>query len=274
MRGEARGSFAPLRQKLRHLGVHQETDLNAIMSKITVWRHFDRGEDIVPAGSSPSHSTVLISGVACLYERLADGRRQIYTFQYPGDFCDLSRHVLQATTSDVTVGAATDCLAGSIENHALDRLLVQYPAFGTALWRSSVLEASALRARLLSHRRTAIGNVAHLLCEHLARQSAVGIENSIIPVSQVELADAAGLSTVHINRTVKELQCLGLLSKSGRSIQVVDRQRLAHLAGFDGCYLDMPKVLASWDVTILKLCPSPGNAGLKPPLKHRKMPNA
>jgi CRP-like cAMP-binding protein len=253
---EARGSFAPLRQKLQHLGVHQETDLNAIMSKISVGRHFDRGEDIVPAGSSPKHSTVLINGVACLYERLVDGRRQIYTFQYPGDFCDLSRHVLQATTSDVAVGAATDCWTGSIENHALDRLLVQYPAFGTALWRLSVLEASALRVRLLNHRKTAIQNVAHLLCEHLARQSAIGVTNSIIPVYQVELADAAGLSTVHINRTVKELQRLGLLAKSGRSIHVVDRQRLAHLAGFDGHYLDMPKVLKSWEVTLLKLCSS------------------
>ncbi len=59
--------------------------------------------------------------------------------------------------------------------------MVQYPAFGMALWRSTVLEAAALRARMLSHRRTAAENVAHLLCEHLARQSAVGIDDSIIP---------------------------------------------------------------------------------------------
>ncbi len=69
---------------------------------------FDRGEDILAAGCSPRHSTVLLCGVACLYERLSDGSRQIIV-QYPGDFCDLNRHVLQASTSDVAVGAATEC---------------------------------------------------------------------------------------------------------------------------------------------------------------------
>jgi CRP-like cAMP-binding protein len=194
---------------------------------------------------------VILCGVSCLYDRLNDGGRQIYSFQYPGDFCDLSRHVLQSTTPDVAVGAATDCHIGTIENQACDQLLERYPSFGMALWRSTFLEASALRARLISRRKTALEHVAHLLCEHLARQSAAGIDDMIIPVCQVELADAAGLSVVHINRTFKELLRTGILTKDKRSMKVADREALARLADFDGRYLDMPAPLARWEVKMM-----------------------
>ena len=208
-------------------------------------RRLERGDDILAAGHLPRHSTVLIEGVACLYERLIDGSRQIYSFQYPGDFCDLSRQVLQVTATDLAVAAVTDCLIGYIEHRLLEQMLERYPALGLALWRTSVIEAGALRARLLSHRQTALQRVAHLLCEQLARQAAVGDAASTIPISQIDLADAVGLSIVHINRTFKELQSMGLLTKDGRSMKVVNRTGLARLAGLlDGPYLDMTRPLA------------------------------
>lgn len=107
-----------------------------------------------------------------------------------------------------------------------------------------------MRATLVSSRQTALQHVAHLLCEQLVRQAAAGIDDAIIPMSQIDLADAAGLSVVHINRVFKELQGLGLLAKAGRSMRIVDRERLARLANFDGSYLDMPKLILGWDVTL------------------------
>ena len=214
-----------------------------------------RGEDILAAGHSPKHLTVLIEGVGCLYERLIDGSRQIHSFQYTGDFCDLGRHMLQSNAADVAVAAVTDCRIGYIENHVLEELIVQYPAFGLALWRSAVLEASTLRAGLLRSRRTALQRIAHLLCEQLCRQAAAGIDSPIIPMTQIDLADAAGLSAVHINRTVKELQAMGLLSKAGRSMKVVDREKLAHLADFDGGYLDLTPSLWGWEVALVESNP-------------------
>jgi len=66
----------------------------------------------------------------------------------------------------------------------------------------------------------------------------------------MDRADAAGLSIVHVNRTLQELRRLNILSKEGRTIQVVDRERLAGLAGFDGNYLNMPQLLSNWQVKI------------------------
>jgi CRP-like cAMP-binding protein len=250
-RVSARRAFGPLIQKLRSLGVDSDTELDAVLNRIKVSGDARRGEDIIAAGRSPRHSTLLLDGVACLYERLQDGNRQIYAFQYSGDFCDLHRHALPETNNEVAVVAMTDCSIGIIEHKDLEQLIAQYPSLGSALWRASMLEASIFRKRLLNiGRQPALQRVAHLLCEQLARREAVGINSATIPLAQMDLADAAGLSIVHVNRTLQELRRLNILSKEGRTIQVVDRERLAGLAGFDGNYLNMPQLLSNWQVKI------------------------
>ena len=241
-------NFESLRRKLRFFGVESETDLNAIVSRIRVGPGLCRGEDILAADSVPGHSTVLLEGIGCLYERQVDGKRQIFAFQYPGDFCELTRRALRAP--GVAVGAATECSVGFMENRALEQLMEQYPSLATALLRSTIVEAGALWAKLRSSRQTALQRVAHLLCEQLVRQEVGGIQDGFIPICQVDLAEAAGLSAVHACRTFKELQCMGLLVRVGRSTKVVDRERLARLAEFDGSYLDMPQVLARWQVKV------------------------
>jgi len=246
-----RQAFGPLIQKLRSLGVESDRELEAILDHIKVRAGTRRGEDIIASGRSPGHSTVLIDGVACLYERLQDGNRQIYAFQYPGDFCDLHQHMLPETNNEVAVAAITDCSVGIIDHKDLDQLIARYPSLGLALWRASMLEASIFRKRLLNvGRQPALQRVAHLLCEQLARREAVGLNSATIPLTQMDLADAAGLSIVHINRTFQELRRLNILSKEGRAIKVADRERLAGLASFDGNYLNMPQLLSHWQVKI------------------------
>jgi CRP-like cAMP-binding protein len=242
--------FHPLLRKLRSLGVACDRELDAVLSRVKLRAGIRRGEDIVAPGRSPKNSTILLDGVACLYERLRDGDRQTYAFQYSGDFCDLHRHVLPDTTNEVAVAAVTDCSVGIIEHKDLEQLIAQYPSLGLALWRASMLEASIFRKRLLNvGRQPALQRVAHLLCEQMARREAVGLNSATIPLTQMDLADAAGLSIVHVNRTFQELRRLSILSR-GRAIEVVDRERLAGLAGFDGNYLNMPQLLSHWQVKI------------------------
>jgi len=250
-RASARQALGPLIQKLRSLGVDSDTELAAVLDRIKVRAGTRRGDDIIACGRSPMHSTLLLDGVACLYERLQDGTRQIYAFQYPGDFCDLHRHALPEMNNEVAVAAMTDCSIGIIDHKDLEQLIAQYPSLGLALWRATMLEASIFRKRLLNvGRQPALQRVAHLLCEQLARREAVGLNSATIPLTQMDLADAAGLSIVHINRTFQELRRLNILSKEGRAIKVVDRERLAGLASFDGNYLNMPQLLSHWQVKI------------------------
>src|SRR5262245_539526 len=245
-------AFGPLIRKLRSLGsVESDAELDAVLDRIKVRAGANRGEDIIGPGNASRYFTVLLDGVACSYERLKDGNRQIFAFQYPGDFCDLSRHVLPESNNEVAVAALTDCSIGIIEHRDLEQLIAQYPSLGLALWRATMLEASIFRKRLLNiGRQPALQRVAHLLCEQLARREAVGINSAIIPLAQVDLADAVGLSIVHVNRTVQELRRLGILSAKGPAIEIVNRAGLVALANFDGQYLNLPQVLSHWQIII------------------------
>src|SRR5262245_1187453 len=246
------GVFCPVIRNLRGFGgAESDAELEAVLKHIKVRAPASRGEDIVGPGSASKYFMVLLDGIACSYERLTDGNRQIYAFHYPGDFCDLARHVLPHPNNEVAVAALTDCSIGIIEHRDLDQLIVQYPSLGLALWRATMLETSIFRKRLLNvGRQPALRRVAHLLCEQLARREAVGINSATIPLTQVDLADAVGLSIVHINRTLQELRRLGILSAKGPAIEVVSRAELVTLASFDGQYLNMTQVLSHWKIRV------------------------
>src|SRR5262245_26755792 len=245
-------AFNSIIRNLRYLGGAQsDEESEALVKRIKVKARSSRGEDIVGPSDASRCITMLLNGVACSYERLTNGNRQIYAFQYSGDFCDLSRHILPESNNEVAVAALTDCAIGIIEHRDLEQLIAQYPSLGLVLWRATMLEASIFRKRLLNvGRQPALQRVAHLLCEQLARREAVGINSTTIPLTQLDLADAAGLSIVHVNRTVKELRRLGILSARGPAIEIVNRAGLVALANFDGQYLNLPQVLSHWQIII------------------------
>jgi len=209
------------------------------------------GADIIHATDSTKYSTLLLAGVACSYKRLEDGSRHIYSFQHPGDFCDLYRYVLPERDDEVAVQALTDCSIGVIDYSDIEQLLVRHPKLGLALWRATMLEACILRERLSNTRRgSALQRVANLLCEQLARREAIGILSPVVPLTQVDVADAAGLSIVHVNRTIQTLRSLDVLSKTSHAIEVNDRKQLARIAKFDARYLNMPQLVSKWAVHI------------------------
>jgi len=102
-----------------------------------------------------------------------------------------------------------------------------------------MLEASILRQWLSNSRKgSAVERVANLLCEQLVRREAIGITSPVLPLTQVDVADAASLSVVHVNRIIQTLRNSNVLSKANRAIEVVDRKQLAQIARFDGRYLE------------------------------------
>jgi CRP-like cAMP-binding protein len=191
--------FRPVIRKLRGLGgAESDAEVEAVLKHIKVRAPASRGDDIVGPGNASRCFTVLLDGIACSYQRLADGNRQIYAFHYPGDFCDLHQHVLPESNNEVAVAALTGCSIGIVEHRDLDQLITRYPSLALAVWRAAMLEGSICCKRLLNvGRLPALQRVAHLLCEHLARCEAVGITSTTIPLTQMDLVDAVGLSIVH-----------------------------------------------------------------------------
>ncbi|MBS0523477.1 MAG: Crp/Fnr family transcriptional regulator [Proteobacteria bacterium] len=235
----------PLVRRLRNLGLDSEEELRAILPLLKFKGRINRGEDIVQAGSSPHYSTVLLEGAACRYKITENGRRQIFTFRYSGDLCDFSRYMLPE--SDEAIAALSECTVAIVRHEDLQRAAALYPNLSFALWRDAMLEASIFRERLVNiGQRPALPRIANLICEQMIRLEAAGLDASTIPLTQVDLADAAALSTVHMNRTIQDLRELGVLAKSTRGIEVVHRDRLFEIAKFDGRYLNLPQHTMKW----------------------------
>jgi CRP-like cAMP-binding protein len=243
-------AIAPLASKLRSLGIDDD-DLGVLAQFVKQQARASAGTDIIKSSRSAKHSTLLLAGVACSYKRLEDGTRQIYSFQYPGDFCDLYRYVLPERDDAIAVQALTDCSIAILDHADIEQLLTRYPKLGLALWRATMLEASILRERLSNARRgSALQRVANLLCEQLARREAIGVSSSLVPITQIDIADAAALSIVHVNRTIQVLRGLNVLCKTNHAIEVIDRKQLAKIAKFDGRYLNMPQLVSNWAVQL------------------------
>jgi CRP-like cAMP-binding protein len=224
-------------------------DLDMVLQALKRCVRVAAGADINRAGDSLKHSTVLLAGMACSYERSEDGGRRIHSFHHPGDVCDLHQYVFQERESVVAIQALTNALVAVIEHRDVDALLAR-PKLALAFWRATVLEAAIHREQLTNaNRGTALERLAHLLCEQLARREAVGIDGGRLPISHIDVADATGLSVMHVNRTIQTLRGRNVLSTAS-SIEVRDRKQLAQIAKFDGGYLNIPRLLSNWTVRV------------------------
>jgi CRP-like cAMP-binding protein len=196
-------------------------------------------QDIVREGDRPSRSFVILSGFTCTYKVTKDGKRQIMTFDIAGDMPDLQS--LHLRMLDSSIGSLSTCRVGFITHEDLRDLCDRYPRITAAFWRETLIEAAIFREWLLNvGQRQAYSRVGHLFCEMLVRLKAVGLAEDHacdLPITQVELADAFGLTTVHVNRVLKQMRADGLIEIKGTRLIIPDWDRLKEVGGFSPRYL-------------------------------------
>lgn len=206
-----------------------------------VERRASAGRDICSEGQSPQFSVSIISGLACSYKNLSDGRIQIVAFHYPGDIPDLQS--LHLEVSDTSVMALTDCLLGQIGHSDLKAQCAKSFSLTSVLWRTTLIQAATFRAWEANlGQRPALARTAHLFCETAVQIASIGLMSEMtfsFPVTQNRLADALGTSTVHINRVLQELRQAGMLEFDGRNLKILDWDKLSNLANFDPNYLHL-----------------------------------
>lgn len=187
-----------------------------------------------------TEAAVLLDGLACHYRIMDSGRRQMTAFAVPGDFCDYgflsSSPVRQGV---VSLGHAT---VGTIHLSQLSALGSRRPSIVVAIMRAASIDQACSRELTVSlGARDALTRVAHFLCEMHQRMSVVGLVGRDgqfeLTMTQSELGEALGLSTVHVNRTIQQLRREGLIIMSHGTIAIPDFAALAALASFDGRYL-------------------------------------
>jgi CRP-like cAMP-binding protein len=234
-----------LLRKLKALHLLSAEEEAAILSAITDTRDVRRGETIASDGSQPNHSTLVVRGIACRYKNFADGRRQILSFQYPGDITDLYSYVLKRL--DHGVAALTAGTISKIPHEAIQSLCEKFPNLAYALWRDSLVDTSKLHSSIMSlGTRTSKERLAHFLAEQYVRLMAVRLiepgQNMDFGITQNDLADATGLSLVHVNKTLKKLKDDGLVSWNRNEMKILNWEALKQAALFDPTYLHFKNV--------------------------------
>jgi CRP-like cAMP-binding protein len=232
----------PLSFLLRKLGrwaTLDDADIRAVLGLPYELRTIGKGNYVVRSGDEPTRACLLISGYAFRHKLVGNGGRQILALHMSGDMVDLQNALLR--TADHNVQALTRAEVAFIPTEAVKRLAFGRPSVGFALWYDTLVDASIQREWTANvGRRDARTRLSHLLCEFGLRLQDAGLAALCryeLPMSQEELADALGLTAVHVNRTLKALDREGLTDRKVRSVFIRDWERLARAGDFSTDYL-------------------------------------
>ena len=227
-------------RKLSAFAQLSEDDFGTLSDLYSRRRNYPAGRDMIHQGQNNQTAYVLAKGWACSYKIMPNGTRQVVDFQIPGDFVGLRSILFR--NSDQNVEPITRVEASEFMVSDLLGALAKSPRLGAAvLWAASRDEAMIVEHLVGLGRRNAIERTAHLLLELSARLRLVGLGDKAgyeCPLSQYMLADALGLSAVHINRTLRELREEKLLTFQRGRVVIHDFDGLVTLADFDRAYLD------------------------------------
>lgn len=231
---------SPFARKLGAFVALSDQDLATLDRLHQRRRNFVAGVDLVHQGQANQSAYILAKGWVCSYKILPNGMRQIVDFQIPGDFLGL-RSVL-FRTADHNIEPVTEVEASEVLVTDLLDAFSRTPRLATAvLWAASRDEAMVVEHLVDIGRRSALERTAHYLLELGARLKLVGLSTRTgydCPLSQYMLADALGLSAVHVNRVLRQLREMGLLTYQKGRVTFDDFERLVALADFDKAYLD------------------------------------
>jgi CRP-like cAMP-binding protein len=204
-------------------------------------RSFPENADLVRQGDGPQDCCLVVDGLVCRYKVLGAGQRQIMSFHIPGDMPDLQS--LHLKVMDHSLGALTPTRIAMISHEALNDITHAYPGICAAFWRDTLIDAAGFREWLAGvGRRSAHQRIAHLICELYVRLNSIGMapDHSFeLPVTQSELADSLGLSSVHVNRVLQDLRRDELIASRGRFVAIRDWPRLQVAGDFDAAYLHL-----------------------------------
>jgi CRP-like cAMP-binding protein len=232
-------ALAPMVHKLEQWHPLTDDERAAILGLPHVLRDLKAHQYVVWDGDKPQHACLLLSGYAYRHKLAGNGSRQILSIHMKGDVLDLQNSLLG--TADHNVQMMTDGTLALIPVQAVVDLAFAVPAIGMAMWYETLVEASIFREWILNvGRRDAFTAIAHLLCEFAMRAEAADVGKAVsyeLPLTQEQLADAVGLTSVHVNRTLMRLEEEGHIRRSRRVIEIDDWQNLAKVADFEPRYL-------------------------------------
>ena len=233
------GLTEALTRKLRANTALDDEDLAAIECLPFTAAELPAGAVIANDGDRPSRCCLLVEGYLYRAKMTEDGKRQILSLHVPGDIPDLQS--LHLHVMDHALLALCPSTVGFVPHSALHEITRARPAVAAALWRETLVDAAMFRDWIVNvSRRPAPRRMAHLLSELARRLDAVGRSKDdayYLPLTQTDLADALGLTSIHVNRVLQVLRKDGVLELKGHVLRFGDAGRLEAIGDFDPSYL-------------------------------------
>ncbi len=233
----------PMIRKLSLWGPLSDEDRARILTLPFQRRKLDAGQYLVWDGDKPQHTCVLLSGFAYRHKIAGNGGRQIVSIHMKGDLLDLQNSLLG--TADHNVQMLTRGEVAMLPVNIVRETAFRFPNIGMAMWYETLVEASIFREWVLNvGRRDARTRIAHLLCEFGVRLEVADLAGQTsyeLPITQEQLADAVGLTAVHVNRTLMKLEADGLITRTKRMVSIADWERLKEVADFAPRYLHLDR---------------------------------
>ena len=225
--------------KLRGFAELSDEECETLARVTSQSRVYKPRQDLIREGDQPGPVFVMLEGWAFRYKVLPSGSRQITAFLMPGDACDL--HIGMLATMDHSIQTATPAQVATISRQVMDEIMDAHPRIARAMYIAQLVDEGTLRAWIVSlGRRSSAERVAHLLLELHIRAIRIGVaspDGMDLPLSQGVLADALGMSTVHINRVLQELRLSGAIALRRGVLRIRNAAALTHFSGFDEGYL-------------------------------------
>lgn len=199
---------------------------------------------VIEPGTLLDRSTLLLEGMMGRFKDLSQGQRQITELHIAGDFIDLHSFTLKKL--DHGIMTLTPCRVAYVPHVNLREITSEFPHLTRLFWLSTNIDAAIQREWTVSlGRRTAIQRAAHFFCEMEVRFGIVGLAEPTgyaLQMTQAELGECLGLTSVHVNRVLKELRERGLMEFRGGRVRIQDREGLKRLCEFDPAYLHLEKI--------------------------------
>lgn len=227
--------------RLRAIALLTEEDANLLASLPVTLQNLRGDYDIVREGDVSDRCCLLVDGYLIRHKVEAQGKRQILSFHVPGDIPDLySLHLRPMDHNMSTLGPA---VVAFIPHAAVMETLARSFSLTGVLWRETLVDAAIFREWLaILGKREALARIAHLVCELFLRLRSVGLvrgDRFTFPASQLDVADATGMTPVHANRMIQQLRAMGVLQWEGSDVTIADFDGLKRAADFDDRYLHL-----------------------------------
>ena len=194
--------------------------------------------EMVRDGKLVDFYCLLADGVLARTLDAASGSRQITAFCVPGEIADI--HTLIMPSATISLEAIGSAHIVRIQRATMHNTLRRFPILLEAFWRETVIDAT-IAAEWIANagQRPAMSRIAHLFAEIAVRMDAVrgNTFHFSFPPTQIQIAQAVGVSPVHANRSLNALREENAMHLRSGAVFVDDWAKLTHLGEFEDRYL-------------------------------------